>query len=94
MTAPLSSGFSAVIAKKMEIILEELGIQDDALVCSEAVEEKYINLKLLILRMLCIDKHLKMTNNELTKMKEKSKDLEDYAKIVQPTPTVRAMHHQ
>jgi len=34
--------------KKLEIFLEELGVSDETLVCTEQVEERYIKLKLEI----------------------------------------------
>lgn len=35
--APLPPSFSPLLIKKMEIVLEELGINDDQIVCTETV---------------------------------------------------------
>lgn len=57
----------------MEIVLEELGINDDQIVCSEDVQRKYEELKLLIVKMLCIEKmnQLKVEQREALELKDK-----------------------
>ena len=73
MLAPLPPSFSPLLIKKMEIVLEELGINDDQIVCSEDVQRKYEELKLLIVKMLCIEKmnQLKVEQREALELKDK-----------------------
>ena len=39
--APLPNTLSPTLVKKLEIVMEELGISDDALTCTEEVAKKY-----------------------------------------------------
>ena len=64
MFAPLPSTLSPTLLKKLEIVMEELGINDDYLTCTESVGKKYERLQLLIIRMLCIEKHIKTQEEE------------------------------
>ena len=89
--APLPNTLSPTLIKKMEIVMEELGVNDDVLTCTETVAQKYEQLQLLIIRMLCIEKHVRNTDVEIGNVAEKERDLKELADIVSEAPAVARM---
>lgn len=86
MFAPLPSSWSPLLIKKIEVFLEELGISDETLVCTKEVEELYTQLKLEIVRYLCLEK-LKESQQERNKQAEDFKEeIKQLTQIILESP--------
>ena len=79
-TLPLSNS----VIKKIDIVLQELGILEENLVCTEKVVNKFDILRRDIVKMLCIERHTRSFEKDIQDFKEKQKDIQEISSIIGP----------
>ena len=60
-TLPLSNS----VVKKLDVVLQEMGILEENLVCTKEVAEMFDVLRCNIVKMLCIQKHIKTFEQDI-----------------------------